>query len=736
MLAPLTEAIRRFRHRLRLAALLRGMAAGFFVAAVSLAALLLANHLWRGQFVDGWVVAGWVSWSVAALVGLIAGVACAARVGPSPRVPSRLGFGRRGLQDQQVIEHLEQRLSTNGLLLAAADDVALSPAFRAQLEQRLREVPSVLPAVRWRSLIWRPLAAAVILAAMHCWPVPAPTPRAAEAISLAVERLAKQVEELAELSPVPEITTDELRHAVGELQERVDAADVDAWRDVLWREVDQLQDRLERERRLASAAAGDRAQGVASVPGEPSAQGDPAESTLRSSTMLAAAMEKLQAVDAESIGSALSKLPDSLRDSLAAAVLDAAREDGSFDPAKLPQDPKARAALAAALSEAAREAQQELASAENGSSSQNHQQAQAELAAVADELAANLQDLAQGENAVATPDAGVPEGGSVGEKDERDAAANEALGEGLAQAAAKLAESGALDLLPKGLQEAMAEAAMGAIESFDFDQLKSLLPSDPAQLQALADAVAKLAENTASKDGVPGEGSGSGGGPGDPKNSPQSPLSLSPEKRAELMELAKDLRRKMGNAGAGGGAGPKGSGQLGQAGPGQSGELGQPGELGQSGELGQPGPGQAGAPSQAGSAGNSGTGTQPTKGLANGRASGSAESSSDQGGHAALRLTEDTRGGVAVDGPDFELPGVDPAELPQEWMPNVVEKVAPEDSDIHGARGNGASGRVARTGSRGGASDPKTAKGKATWQLRLMPRHRDVVRRFFAEKNK
>jgi hypothetical protein len=132
--------------------------------------------------------------------------------------------------------------------------------------------------------------------------------------------------------------------------------------------------------------------------------------------------------------------------------------------------------------------------------------------------------------------------------------------------------------------------------------------------------------------------------------------------RAELGKLAN--QGNQGNQGNGGNPGPQGNGQSGQPGP--------PGPVG-----------------------------------------------TDGGGHAALRLTEDTQGGVATT--DMQLPGRDPDDLPKEWVPVTIDKAEPKV----GKRKAPGVGRAGASGT-----------GGATWQLRLMPRHREVVRRFFAEKNK
>ena len=91
----------------------------------------------------------------------------------------------------------------------------------------------------------------------------------------------------------------------------------------------------------------------------------------------------------------------------------------------------------------------------------------------------------------------------------------------------------------------------------------------------------------------------------------------------------------------------------------------------------------------------------------------------ENGGHAALRLTGGSRGDAAAS--DLVLPGRRPSELASEWVPVMIGKAKPETGQKRAA----GVGRAGATGS-----------GGAAWQLRLRPRHRDVVRRFFAEKNK
>lgn len=82
-------------------------------------------------------------------------------------------------------------------------------------------------------------------------------------------------------------------------------------------------------------------------------------------------------------------------------------------------------------------------------------------------------------------------------------------------------------------------------------------------------------------------------------------------------------------------------------------------------------------------------------------------------------MTEDTPGGTGTK--EMILPELELGELPTEWVPLSVEKATPE---------------VGKTQTAGAGRAGASGSGGATWQLRLMPRHRDVVRRFFAEKKK
>jgi hypothetical protein len=104
------------------------------------------------------------------------------------------------------------------------------------------------------------------------------------------------------------------------------------------------------------------------------------------------------------------------------------------------------------------------------------------------------------------------------------------------------------------------------------------------------------------------------------------------------------------------------------------------------------------------------------------RAAGRAGHERDGGGHAALRLTEQTTG----DAPgELPLPAgdVDAASM-RDWIPVATTRAEPDAAASPGA-GNGAASGAA----------PAAGAGGATWQLRLLPRHRGVVQRYFADKD-
>lgn len=660
MLAPVSDAIQRFRRRLRLATFVRTVSVACFAGLVLVAAVLVAERFGPTQILAG--LPWWSLWSGVAAIGLLAGVVLTRRT---------------AFDDATIAQHLEQRLATDGLLLTASQGVALDASYQQRLTQRLEHTDDVLPSIRWRHLLMRPIAAAVLLLVAQQLPSEVAQLSSNEALEVAVERLAKEVDEVAQLEAVPDEQVDELRAAVKDLQERVATAD-----NGLWREIDQLQDRLDREEKLAAGddgGAGGR-DGGAESDGESGGESVGTEPSI-DRAQLANAMSKLGKLDQQGkldgalLEKVMTALPDSMDDATKQAIADALRQDGSVAPDALPEDPEALTALREALEQTAAQLGGEpdaLAEMMAGMSEE-------QVGEMAGELAALAEQFETGPSETDPSETGLPE---MGAQEEQLMAE---ISEDVAKAASEMAKAGALDQLPEGLRQAMVEAGLAALENMDLQKLMSLLPDDLSQLTVMAENVAKAAEGMSGEQGS--EQAGEGG--------PQPSEAL----KKKMGELAKGLMEKVGRqAGQMPGGQNQGSQQAGNQ-PGRN----QP-------SRNQPGGNQPGGqPGKAGGARMSG--------LANDR--GQRGAGTEGGGHAALRLTEDTQGGSGT--VDVELPGRDPDDLPKEWVPVTIDKAKPE-------RGDGQAPGAGRAGA--------TGRGTATWQLRLMPRHREVVRRFFAEKNK
>ncbi|MFN3244492.1 MAG: hypothetical protein ACE37K_23500 [Planctomycetota bacterium] len=631
---PLTapQALERFRRRLRAAAFVKGAAVGLFAAAALCAAALLGARL--GEVALPTFASGSALWAAVAAVGLLAGLLSLPGSLLGPRV-----------DDDLAVEHLEARLGTDGLLLAAVDGVELEPAWRARLERHLERTDTALPGIAWRSLWLRPCCALLVLGAMQLLPPIEPPPAPVEAASIQVQRLAEQIEQLAQRTQFDGTAAAELREQVGDLQRRVAAGETGVWRDL-----DQLAERVDRERRLAGlepqppggGAAREQGGGSAATSGgEPEVGGAAAAPEAGA---LANGLEQLAAADPDQFGELLAGLPEGLQEQVAAAL----GADGNVDPERLPADEQGRDQLGAALGEAAKAALEGL-----------EPQRAAEMA---DQLAGLAQEFLGGDGAVDT----------------------QQLTDKVAEAASQLTDLGLLEAMPEFLQEALLKAAietgLSGIQDVDLDKLKQLLPDDLSELEDLARKVAELAE---------------GASGGEQPSSPSLPdlSKLAPETKRQLAGLAEGLREQFGAGGSRGGG--SGGDQRGgdQRGGEQSGGNQAVAGAAASNDPGAAGPGPGDASALAGAA----------------------------GGHDALRMTEQTEGGGGTR--EFVLPGRDPVEdpLPGEWTPVSVEKAAPE---------------VAAAEPAGPGSDGATAKGTPTWQLRLMPRHRDVVRRFFADKKK
>lgn len=656
MLAPVSDAIQRFRRRLQLAAFVRGMSVSCFAALSLVVVALLAERFGEVQLLSD--LPGWVVWTGVAAVALVGGALIAHRT---------------AFADQVVVQHLEQRLLTNGLLLAASQGVTLDPAFERRLLKQLAAASAVLPVVRWQHLAMRPIAVALLVLIAQQLPAKIEQRQASEALNVAIDRLAKEVEEIAQLDAVPDGHVEELRKAVTDLSQRAETGDYG-----LWREIDQLQERLDREEKLA---AGDDGGAGKLGPKNDDGKGDanPESASAGASnetrqpidgTRLADAMSKLGKLKAGTLDNLMARLPGDLGDAEKKAIADAIKPDGSVDPVALPDDKATQSALADAIAETVEELMADPAALAELMSGMSDQQQEG----MAEELAA----LAKQFDRVGDP---------IGEEPAAlaEAQLSKELSEELATAAAEMAKAGALDKLPEGLRDAIAEAGLSALENMDIQKLMSMLPDDLSQLTVMAENFAKLAESMqgSGEEGSSQEGQGGGGDPQPSK-----------ELQAKMASLAKGIMEKMGRAELGKLA--KMANQANQANQGNQGNQANQGNQGRQGQPGKPGQQGDGQNGPAGLPGPIGT---------------------DGGGHAALKLTEDTQGGAADT--DMQLPGRDPDDLPKEWVPVTIDKAEP---------------KVGKTQTPGAGRAGAAGSGGATWQLRLMPRHREVVRRFFAEK--
>ncbi len=224
--------------------------------------------------------------------------------------------------------HLDQRLGLRGLLVAAQSGGELDANYQRLLRHGLGELPGALPAVAWRQALPQPFAAAVALTVVALLPPPdpAPVPPGRSELAIAqVEQVERGLRDLFERGEVPEEIKDELQRRLGELKDAVAAG-----RAVDWRDLDDLEQRLEREaqlQRLAQVAqrANPPGRQVASKGGKPSP----------TSQQLAMAAKAL--LDAG--------LLDQMSQPLLEALRNARMPDGTFDPSKLDLDPAALAEL-------------------------------------------------------------------------------------------------------------------------------------------------------------------------------------------------------------------------------------------------------------------------------------------------------------------------------------------------------------------------------------------------------
>ncbi len=250
---------------------------------------------------------------------------------------------RQQLPGAAAAAHLDGRLSADGLLvsahdlLASHDNAALDAVFAARLSTALDRLPQALPKIRWRSLLPGPLLAAAFASAIALMPPPPapPAPLQRAAVASELERLTESVRDLFERGAVPEDTKEELERKLQEMQRQLAAGDVPEWRDL-----DQLEQRLERERLLQAAA-------------EPTGAGSASPEVGPDGTA-AAAIDAQQLADAAAALAAagqLDQLPAAMRELLELAQ----RADGKFAADALPADPAALKALADAMAALAAE---------------------------------------------------------------------------------------------------------------------------------------------------------------------------------------------------------------------------------------------------------------------------------------------------------------------------------------------------------------------------------------------
>lgn len=240
---------------------------------------------------------------------------------------------REQMTPANAAAHLDCRLELDGLLLSAQEGEVLEPAWQERLQRGLVRLPEVLPQPRWRKLLPMPLLALAFAAGIAMLPAPV-VPGAVKmpALQSDLEQLASTMRSLFERGTIPEEVKQELEQKLAELQRKVAAGEAPEWRDL-----DQLDQRLEREELLQAAREPGRAPGGAgaSIETENAASPTPGQ--------LAAAAKAL--ADA----GLLDRLPQNLLEALQKAQ----RPDGTFDAEALPQDLKALKQLAEAMAGAA-----------------------------------------------------------------------------------------------------------------------------------------------------------------------------------------------------------------------------------------------------------------------------------------------------------------------------------------------------------------------------------------------
>jgi hypothetical protein len=251
---------------------------------------------------------------------------------------------RERLETTVIAGHIDRRLGLQGLLLCAREGLVLEPAWSAHLQERLQALPAVLPRPRWKRLLVLPMLALSLATGVTLLPAPPgraePVPLQARTAEL--DRIAEQLRGLFERGDLPIETQREIEQKVQELRQKVDAGEAPEWRDL-----DQLEQQLERAELLA-AASREGKDGGSGGNGREQPAGSAKNPTPAALAKAAAAL-------------AAAGLLDDLKTPLAAGLLAAQAADGSFDPKKLSLDAEGLRQLAEAMAAAAGQSLGELA---------------------------------------------------------------------------------------------------------------------------------------------------------------------------------------------------------------------------------------------------------------------------------------------------------------------------------------------------------------------------------------
>jgi hypothetical protein len=318
----LPRALRAFRRRVVLGTGLAGACAAAFRLGLVVAVGLL---VWRWS---GGAPVPFVLWAAPLAVLALACGAFAAR--------------RARWLDAHSAAHLDRRLSAEGLLLAAAEGVAIDDVHAASLAARLAGARAALPVLHSGPVALRAALAIGCLALVAAWS-PVPTNHASTAAAARLEALA---DVLAGLD-VPALVRQQLAERHEELRQRAADGDED-----LWRAVDAFDAAMRREQqlaRLAQAADPSRAAGGSAEAARRNAQlqqlaGDVAKGLAE----LMRDGDLTNRIDFAALGAALGPAMEAAAALAEGLDLDAVR-------ALLPDDPAALALLAKVVGEALRQ---------------------------------------------------------------------------------------------------------------------------------------------------------------------------------------------------------------------------------------------------------------------------------------------------------------------------------------------------------------------------------------------